>query len=541
MDSESEESRPQFANSKPEINADASNCIDQLEVDSLGQHDIDQLLARLGARKRQLSADTHASNSELLLVFLEDARAARLAQVARLHAEIDALAKDIALVAVQEPHGNKRIKLDGAASSKETLSPTESQFKRISTHLPDLQANYFSKSDISGADCDDAGRLSSFAAGLDTCSKYSYFKTLANLYYADSFLNTATSIVSSIEFDKNDEFFAIAGVTRKIKIFDFDRCTLPIQINSSHVTSSTVIDVDSYQNGTDQESDSALDPVQRYPVREMTCNSKVSCLSWNTHTQATLLSSDYEGIISIWDVSQALSMSSLDEHEKRVWSVDFSHVDPMRFASGGDDTKGTTINQVKIWNVNQKRSALTLATKANVCSVRFHPTISHQFAFGSADHGLHYYDLRNISQPLMLFQGHARAVSYVKFLDGDHIVTASTDSSLCLWSLSNTETNLVRRFSGHFNEKNFVGLAVNSNSTFIACGSESNSAHIYYAKTTKPILTHAFGNAIDSMTGELVKQPDPQMFVSSVCFKRKTSNVLVCANSQGRIKILEMK
>ena len=31
-----------------------------------------------------------------------------------------------------------------------------------------------------------------------------------------------SSIVSSIEFDKNQEFFAIAGVTKRIKIYDYN-------------------------------------------------------------------------------------------------------------------------------------------------------------------------------------------------------------------------------------------------------------------------------------------------------------------------------
>jgi hypothetical protein len=33
---------------------------------------------------------------------------------------------------------------------------------------------------------------------------------------------------------------------------------------------------------------------------------------------------------------------------------------------------------------------------------------------------------------------------------------------------------------------------------------------------------------------------DPGIFVSSICWKRKTPNVLVSANSQGKLKVLEM-
>ena len=40
--------------------------------------------------------------------------------------------------------------------------------------------------------------------------------------------------------------------------------------------------------------------------------------------------------------------------------------------------------------------------------------------------------------------------------------------------------------------------------------------------------------------GEEVKDEDPSQFVSSLCWKRKDPNVLLAANSQGRIKVLEM-
>lgn len=54
---------------------------------------------------------------------------------------------------------------------------------------------------------------------------------------------------------------------------------------------------------------------------------------------------------------------------------------------------------------------------------------------GSADHHIHYYDLRNISRPVHVFTGHKKAVSYVKFLSNDELASASTDSTLRLWDV----------------------------------------------------------------------------------------------------------
>lgn len=80
----------------------------------------------------------------------------------------------------------------------------------------------------------------------------------------------------------------------------------------------------------------------------MTCNSKISCLSWNVKEKGMLASSDYEGCVTLWDVVSGDVVVKFDvrikikkkEHEKRAWSVDFSESDPQRLASGGDDSKG---------------------------------------------------------------------------------------------------------------------------------------------------------------------------------------------------------
>jgi E3 ubiquitin-protein ligase RFWD2 len=54
---------------------------------------------------------------------------------------------------------------------------------------------------------------------------------------------------------------------------------------------------------------------------------------------------------------------------------------------------------------------------------------------GSADHHIHYYDLRRPNIPLHVFKGHQKAVSYVKFISPNELASASTDSTLRLWDV----------------------------------------------------------------------------------------------------------
>lgn len=42
----------------------------------------------------------------------------------------------------------------------------------------------------------------------------------------------------------------------------------------------------------------------------------------------------------------------------------------------------------------------------------------------STDHCVHYYDLRNTTQPITVFKGHRKAVSYTKFINTEEIVSA---------------------------------------------------------------------------------------------------------------------
>jgi len=378
------------------------------------------------------------------------------------------------------------------------------------------------------------GGLEQFSSCLSKFTRYSRLHPLATLNYAPDMFTTA-SIVSSIEFDKDRELFAIAGVTKRIKVYDYG------------VILKDMVDI-------------------HYPSNEMLCSSKISCISWNPYHKSTLASSDYDCSVIVWDVATGQRVKEFKEHQKRCWSVDFNNKDPKLLASGSDDT------QVKLWSVDMNQSVTSLEAKrgpkdagANVCCVKFNPSNCYHIAFGSSDHCVHYYDFRHTKHPLNVFKGHRKAVSYVKFLNSTDIVSASTDSQLKLWNVN--QKNCIRSFTGHSNEKNFVGLATDGD--YITCGSENNSLYMYYKGLSKPLFSFRF----DTMRS-LLDRPDGSAggshgrhrhgasasgrggagaggaadaasasvngeFVSAVTW-RQNSPVVVAANSQGTIKVLEL-
>ncbi|XP_051192560.1 E3 ubiquitin-protein ligase COP1 [Lolium perenne] len=332
--------------------------------------------------------------------------------------------------------------------------------------------------------------LEDFQSVLTTFTRYSRLRVIAELRHGDLF-HTA-NIVSSIEFDRDDELFATAGVSKRIKVFEF----------------STVVN---------EPSD------VHCPVVEMATRSKLSCLSWNKYSKNIIASSDYEGIVTVWDVQTRQSVMEYEEHEKRAWSVDFSRTEPSMLVSGSDDCK------VKVWCTKQEASAINIDMKANICSVKYNPGSSYFVAVGSADHHIHYFDLRNPSAPLHVFGGHKKAVSYVKFLSNNELASASTDSTLRLWDVK--DNCPVRTFRGHKNEKNFVGLSVNNE--YIACGSETNEVFVYHKAISKPASSHRF---VSSDLDDAEEDPG-SYFISAVCWKSDSPTMLT-ANSQGTIKVL---
>uniref|UniRef100_A0A8B9VHM2 E3 ubiquitin-protein ligase COP1 n=1 Tax=Anas zonorhyncha TaxID=75864 RepID=A0A8B9VHM2_9AVES len=458
------------------------------DQDNLDLANVNLMLELLVQKKKQLEAESHAAQLQILMEFLKVARRNKREEMSGLYSPVS---EDSTVPQFEAPSPSHSSIIDsteysqppGFSGSSQTKkqpwynSTLASRRKRLTAHFEDLEQCYFStRMTRVSDDSRTTSQLDEFQECLSKFTRYNSVRPLATLSYASDLYN-GSSIVSSIEFDRDCDYFAIAGVTKKIKVYEYG----------------TVI-----QDAVDIH----------YPENEMTCNSKISCISWSSYHKNLLASSDYEGTVILWDGFTGQRSKVYQEHEKRCWSVDFNLMDPKLLASGSDDAK------VKLWSTNLDNSVASIEAKANVCCVKFSPSSRYHLAFGCADHCVHYYDLRNTKQPIMVFKGHRKAVSYAKFVSGEEIVSASTDSQLKLWNVG--KPHCLRSFKGHINEKNFVGLA--SNGDYIACGSENNSLYLYYKGLSKTLLTFKF-DTVKSVLDKDRKEDDTNEFVSAVCWR----------------------
>ena len=108
--------------------------------------------------------------------------------------------------------------------------------------------------------------LGAFFDGLCKYARYHKFEVRGLLRTAD--FNNPVNVICSLSFDRDGDYFAAAGISKKIKIFQFDAI---------------------FNNSVDIH----------YPVVEMVNRSRLSCVCWNSYVQNYLASTDYDGVVKV--------------------------------------------------------------------------------------------------------------------------------------------------------------------------------------------------------------------------------------------------
>ena len=152
-------------------------------------------------------------------------------------------------------------------SMRSTVDACETNaIKRPDNEALRVRENFHQIHSDSDAADEQTDRLGCFFDGLCKYARHSRFEVRGILKNAD--ILNSPNVICSLSFDRDEEYFAAAGVSKKIKIFEFDAL-----LNDR-------VDI-------------------HYPLIEMPSKSKLSCVCWNNYIKNYLASTDYDGTVQV--------------------------------------------------------------------------------------------------------------------------------------------------------------------------------------------------------------------------------------------------
>lgn len=122
------------------------------------------------------------------------------------------------------------------------------------------------RSSVNNFEGKQSGWINSFLDGLSKYLTFTKLRVKADLKQGD--LLNSSNLVCSLGFDRDGEFFATAGVNKKIKVFEYDSI-----LNENR-------DI-------------------HYPVVELSSRSKLSSICWNGYIKSQIASSNFEGVVQV--------------------------------------------------------------------------------------------------------------------------------------------------------------------------------------------------------------------------------------------------
>lgn len=152
-------------------------------------------------------------------------------------------------------------------SMRSTIRPPEvDALRRIDNDLLRNRENWHQPEQRDEEQRNNSDQVGAFFDGLCKYARYSKFEVRGVLRNGE--FNNSANVICSLSFCRDEDYFAAAGVSKKIKVFEFDGL-----LNES-------VDI-------------------HYPAVEMSNRSKLSCICWNSYIRNYLASTDYDGVVKV--------------------------------------------------------------------------------------------------------------------------------------------------------------------------------------------------------------------------------------------------
>lgn len=236
------------------------------------------------------SFDEEERESEILMYFLTSLKEQKEKQAAKLSSDLGCLQADISQV--ERIHTSRTLTND-LLPNQSLPSWCEERLMRSMRHL---EAGYYSvrsqleisrertatrsDSDVlklreiyniqregnSNVATEPVDKLSGFFGDLCKYARYNKFEVRGRMKNPE--ILSSSNVICSLSFDRDEEYFATAGVSKKIKIFEFESL-----LNDN-------VDI-------------------HYPLIEIPSRAKLSCVCWNSYIKNYLASTDYDGVVQV--------------------------------------------------------------------------------------------------------------------------------------------------------------------------------------------------------------------------------------------------
>lgn len=224
-------------------------------------------------------------------------------------------------------------------------------------------------------------------------------------------------------------------------------------------------------------NDGTMKPLGIFPEPEA-----VFDCSWNEESENLIAISSGQGIIKLIDTATQKAIHTLKNHEKEVYTIEFSHKIPPLCLSAGFDgiinltdfVKGSKVNQfakhqgcvyqatwhpsneklfascamdgvLKLWDISSPKASIAAvpAHQEEILSCDFNKYVEH-IATASIDKKIKIWDLRKLDAPVKELIGHRHPVRKVKFSPHENSIvgSASYDMNVNIWDLNDAAAPL---------------------------------------------------------------------------------------------------